>query len=55
MTQHFEDEARDDWHWFEPHLTYDNARLPQALFLAYSILGERKYLRCGKGIYGFSA
>jgi hypothetical protein len=48
MTQRFEDEARENWYWFEPQLTYDNARLPQALFQAYSILGERKYLDVAK-------
>jgi glycosyltransferase involved in cell wall biosynthesis len=30
----------DDWHWFEPVLTYDNARLPQALIAAGNRLGD---------------
>ncbi len=41
LVEHFTDETRDDWRWFEPNLTYDNARLPQALFAAYTITGER--------------
>ena len=28
--------ATDDWRWFEPTLTYDNAILPLALFAAYA-------------------
>ncbi|HIJ08255.1 TPA: glycosyltransferase [Candidatus Bathyarchaeota archaeon] len=33
------------WTWFEPYLTYSNARLPHALFLAYSCTKDEKYLR----------
>lgn len=29
-----ETNARPDWNWFEPVVTYDNARIPQALLLA---------------------
>ena len=36
-----------DWPWFEPFLTYDNARLPQALLLAYRHLNEPVYLEVG--------
>ena len=32
-----------DWRWFEPYLTYENGRLPQALFEAYR---ETKQARC---------
>ena len=44
LLQHYHDERKDEWHWFEPHLTYDNARLPQALFVAYRLVGNQKYL-----------
>jgi len=37
--------ATDDWHWFEPTLTYDNALLPLALFAAYGVTGDRTTLR----------
>jgi hypothetical protein len=40
----FHDQSKDDWQWFEPHLTYDNARLTQALFLAYSMVKEKEFL-----------
>lgn len=31
---------RDDWNWFEPYLTYDNARLSQALIVAGRHFGD---------------
>jgi glycosyltransferase involved in cell wall biosynthesis len=33
--------AEGDWYWFEPELTYDNARLAQALLAGGSALGDR--------------
>jgi len=33
-----------DWKWFEGILSYDNARLSQALFAAYHSLGKEVYL-----------
>jgi hypothetical protein len=44
LVQQYQNEAKDDWHWFEPHLTYDNARLPQALFEAYMVTKKQGYL-----------
>jgi hypothetical protein len=39
----YEKNSRSDWQWFENTLTYDNAILPYALFVAGLILGD-KYL-----------
>jgi len=36
--------AKQEWHWFEDKLTYDNAVLPWALFVAYRHLGQDKLL-----------
>ena len=44
LLKHYQNEVKHEWHWFEPHLTYDNARLPQALFVAYEMVGNQKYL-----------
>jgi hypothetical protein len=44
LVQCYQNEAGDDWHWFEPHLTYDNARLTDALFATYRMVGDKKYL-----------
>jgi glycosyltransferase involved in cell wall biosynthesis len=34
----YHDIKREDWHWFEPVLAYDNARLPEALIRAGMLL-----------------
>lgn len=36
------------WHWFENKLTYCNARLPQALYLAYETCKEKSYLQAAE-------
>jgi glycosyltransferase involved in cell wall biosynthesis len=36
----YEHSASEDWRWFEDELTYDNARLPQALLSGASALGR---------------
>jgi glycosyltransferase involved in cell wall biosynthesis len=33
-------QATPDWYWFESELTYDNARLPQALLLGAELIGD---------------
>jgi hypothetical protein len=35
------------WHWFEDGLTYENARLPEALLLAYTKTGKQEYRDIG--------
>ena len=39
--------AREGWRWFEDDLTYDNARLPQALIAAGDRLGDQALLAAG--------
>jgi glycosyltransferase involved in cell wall biosynthesis len=34
LVELFEQNASDDWPWFEPQATYDNAKLPHALILS---------------------
>ncbi len=43
----YDEHRRDGWEWFEDQLTYDNARLPQALIAAGSRLGDPDLLRRG--------
>ena len=45
LIDRYRDHASDDWRWFEPSLTYDNAMLPLALFAAYGATGDRGSLR----------
>jgi len=40
--------AAGDWQWFEDTATYDNAKLPQALFLAYRHTGDKRYLEAAE-------
>jgi glycosyltransferase involved in cell wall biosynthesis len=45
LLERYRENSTNDWRWFEPELTYDNAILPLALFVAYSVTGERGSLR----------
>jgi glycosyltransferase involved in cell wall biosynthesis len=45
LTEWYRANATDDWRWFEPVLTYDNALLPLALLAAYGVTGDRATLR----------
>jgi hypothetical protein len=47
--------STSSWQWFEPYLTYGNARLPHALFRAYEATGKQDYLRIAKKTFGFLA
>jgi hypothetical protein len=44
LLEHYENNNAADWHWFEPYLTYSNGRLPQALFEAYAVTQDERYL-----------
>jgi glycosyltransferase involved in cell wall biosynthesis len=39
----YQKNSRPDWQWFEEVLSYDNAVLPHALFVAGFTFGEQKY------------
>jgi len=39
--------ATDEWRWFEPIMTYDNARLPEALLRAGAALQDARYGEAG--------
>ncbi len=41
------------WFWFENYLTYCNGILPQALFAAYSLNGDKKALKVGHDSLNF--
>lgn len=41
LTRQFHDESSDDWCWFEPILSYDNAMLPLALWQSYAITRDK--------------
>jgi glycosyltransferase involved in cell wall biosynthesis len=43
LTALYEKNSRPDWQWFEDALTYDNAVLPCAMFVAGQTFGNKKY------------
>ena len=45
LMQWFRNNASEDWPWCEETLTYDNARLPQALLLSGQRLGDDEMLQ----------
>lgn len=40
----FKEAATSDWQWFEEILTYSNSKMPESLFHAFAVLGDKKYL-----------
>lgn len=44
MVSVFEDHSDGEWQWFEDDMSYDNGILPLALFYAYELIGDERYL-----------
>lgn len=40
----YDEHNRENWHWFEDSITYDNGLLPASLYKAYLITQKRRYL-----------
>ena len=53
LIRRFEQEADDDWRWFEPELTYENALLPLALFRFSIRTGDQHALRVARDSLSF--
>ena len=45
--------ATEDWRWHEETLTYDNARLPQALLACGRTMGDRDMVALGMDVLGW--
>lgn len=43
LTWCYRQTAESKWQWFEAYLTYDNAILPEAMLLAYLVIGKEEY------------
>lgn len=43
----FREHSSTQWTWFEPYLSYDNYRLPEAMVVASELLGEVKMREAG--------
>jgi glycosyltransferase involved in cell wall biosynthesis len=53
LLDRFNDNATEDWQWFEQSMTYSNAVLPEALLLAYKVTGNYLYFKAGKTALDF--
>lgn len=53
LVEKYNQEKQNDWQWFEKTVTYDNFRLPQALFFAYLATKEDKYKTIAEEILSF--
>jgi hypothetical protein len=53
LLNNYNHESSSDWHWFEPYLTYANARLTQAFFEAYRNTKKEEYCQIAKESLGF--
>jgi len=40
----YESNQSANWHWFEPAITYGNAKVPYSLMLAYNVFKDKRYL-----------
>jgi hypothetical protein len=47
LAQAYEQNSDAQWRWFEGALTYDNARLPEAMIRAGALLEEERFVRIG--------
>ena len=43
----YETNHKPDWNWFEPTVTYSNAKLSEALLLAYNYTKDKRYKKVG--------
>ena len=45
LLKDYEKSSISDWRWFEDSLTYSNGHIPEALFYAYELTKDEKYLK----------
>jgi hypothetical protein len=50
----YHENSRPDWRWFEQSMTYSNAMIPCALFLAYEATQNQEYYRIAVESFDFS-
>jgi len=48
LVRKYKQNKSEGWRWFENSVTYSNGIIPSSLFLAYEMLGDKKYLEVGK-------
>lgn len=53
LVEEFNGNSDEEWKWFEKKVTYSNGKLPEALFLAYEMTKDKKYLEVGQATLKF--
>jgi uncharacterized protein YyaL (SSP411 family) len=53
LLESYNHESSKDWQWFEICLTYANPKLPEALYLAYEVTRDKKYLKVAEKTLNF--
>lgn len=53
LIDRYHEHSLPDWDWFLPEMTYANAKLPEALFRAYQMLGEEELLAVARRTMDF--
>ncbi len=53
LVELYNEEATEEWNWFESTLTYSNSKLSEVLFLAYDLTKEKRYLEIAEKTLGF--
>ncbi len=47
LVEEYEKNREKDWRWFNGAITYGNAKIPQALLMAYQLTGTERYREVG--------
>jgi glycosyltransferase involved in cell wall biosynthesis len=45
LCEHFNDESNEEWKWFEPIISYDNALIPMALWYSFRVIPSDEVYR----------
>lgn len=53
LVENYQNYASRNWNWFEPYLTYENAKLSQAMFEMYDGSQDRVYLQVARESFDF--
>ena len=53
LIDRYREHSRPDWDWLLPEMTYANAKLPEALFRGYQMLGEEELLTVARRTMDF--
>ncbi len=53
LVESYNEVSGNDWYWFEDSLTYSNGKIPEALYMAYSITKKKEYLEVAEKSLNF--